>query len=171
LTIVWDMDDGTTVSDVQTVVHTHSGPGTYEVRVTITDTRGGQTYSTITLVVISNSPPVVEIDTIPVAVKGDTLSFDANVSDEDGDTMTFAWDFGDGDTSTWEAPKHIYAEPGTYTVTLTVTDSEEGVTVKTIEVLVEKPKKDDDDESPGFGTVIVLVALAGAFSVITRRRR
>ncbi|MCJ2540249.1 MAG: PKD domain-containing protein, partial [Candidatus Thermoplasmatota archaeon] len=144
LTIVWDMDDGTTVSDVQTVVHTHSGPGTYEVRVTITDTRGGQTYSTITLVVISNSPPVVEIDTIPVAVKGDTLSFDANVSDEDGDTMTFLWDFGDGDTSTWEAPKHIYAEPGTYTVTLTVTDSEEGVTVKTIEVLVEKPKKDDD---------------------------
>ena len=95
---------------------------------------------------------------------------DANISDEDGDTMTFLWDFGDGETSTWEALKHIYAEPGTYTVTLTVTDSEEGVTVKTIEVLVEKPKKDDDDESPGFGTAIVLGALAVALVLVTRRR-
>jgi PKD repeat protein len=30
----------------------------------------------------------------------------------------FAWDFGDGNTSTQSTPSHIYAGPGTYTVTL-----------------------------------------------------
>ncbi len=125
---------------------------------------------TVTIEVHANSLPVVAITPTPAVVRGDTVSFDAEVSDEDGDTLTFLWDFGDDETSTWEAAKHIYAEPGTYTVTLTVTDSEGGVTVRTIEVLVEKPKKDDDDESPGFGTVIVLVALASAL-VLSRRRR
>ncbi len=31
-----------------------------------------------------------------------------------------SWDFGDGNTSTMENPTHVYASPGTYTVTLTV---------------------------------------------------
>ncbi len=37
---------------------------------------------------------------------------------------TYAWDFGDGTTSTLETPPaHVYATPGTYTISLTVTDS------------------------------------------------
>lgn len=35
------------------------------------------------------------------------------------------WDFGDGNTSTEQNPGHLYAEPGSYTVSLTVT-SEDG---------------------------------------------
>ncbi len=38
-----------------------------------------------------------------------------------GDSLI--WDFGDGDTSTEINPKHLYEEPGVYTVTLTVIDS------------------------------------------------
>ena len=34
--------------------------------------------------------------------------------------LTFSWDFGDGNTSTVEDPTHVYAAPGTYTVTLEV---------------------------------------------------
>lgn len=37
------------------------------------------------------------------------------------------WDFGDGNTSTENAPVNTYAEPGTYTVLLTVTDADNTV--------------------------------------------
>lgn len=34
---------------------------------------------------------------------------------------SWAWDFGDGQGSTLQSPSHLYAAPGSYTVTLTVT--------------------------------------------------
>lgn len=39
-----------------------------------------------------------------------------------GAIVSWLWDFGDGTTSTARAPEHTYEEPGTYEVTLTVTD-------------------------------------------------
>jgi hypothetical protein len=36
---------------------------------------------------------------------------------------TYAWDFGDGQTSTEASPHHTYAKEGTYTTALSVTDS------------------------------------------------
>ena len=39
------------------------------------------------------------------------------------DAATFAWDFGDGSTSTEQNPTHTYTEAGTYSVSLTVTSS------------------------------------------------
>ena len=38
---------------------------------------------------------------------------------------TYAWDFGDGNTSTEENPTHTYAEAGTYDVTLSATGNGE----------------------------------------------
>ena len=47
-------------------------------------------------------------------------SFDGNVG---GSVASYAWDFGDGETSTEANPVHAYAAPGGhYTVALTVTD-------------------------------------------------
>ena len=48
----------------------------------------------------------------------------SNQSDADYDIVSYAWDFGDGATSTEENPTHTYAAEGSYSVTLTVTDSE-----------------------------------------------
>jgi len=39
----------------------------------------------------------------------------------DFDNKTYAWQFGDGATSTEENPVHVYATPGVYTVTLRIT--------------------------------------------------
>jgi gliding motility-associated-like protein len=39
----------------------------------------------------------------------------------DFDNKTYSWKFGDGATSTEENPVHVYATPGTYTVTLRIT--------------------------------------------------
>ncbi len=37
--------------------------------------------------------------------------------------VTWSWNFGDGSTGTGATPKHCYTSPGTYSVTLTVTDN------------------------------------------------
>ncbi|MEU9008849.1 family 16 glycoside hydrolase [Streptomyces sp. NPDC048479] len=46
----------------------------------------------------------------------------AGTSDGDGDTLTYAWDFGDGGTSTEANPTYTYKKNGTYTATVTAKD-------------------------------------------------
>jgi len=45
-------------------------------------------------------------------------------SDSDGDVVRWRWDFGDGRTSDQAEPLHVYTGPGTYEVTLVVTDDD-----------------------------------------------
>lgn len=46
----------------------------------------------------------------------------ANSYDPDGDRLSFQWDFGDGNSSSVQDPRHIYAQPGYYQAELTVRD-------------------------------------------------
>ena len=74
----------------------------------------------------TNQPPVAVVladrttgsSPLPVQFRGD------NSTDPDGDVLTYAWDFGDGSTSTLANPSHIFSSTGTqgFTVQLTVTD-------------------------------------------------
>ncbi|MFG2265616.1 PQQ-dependent sugar dehydrogenase [Streptomyces sp. NPDC048720] len=47
----------------------------------------------------------------------------AGSSDQDGDALTYSWDFGDGSTSTAADPTHKYKKNGTYTATVTAEDT------------------------------------------------
>lgn len=67
-----------------------------------------------------------------VAVAGQDAQFTSNVTDSDGDPLTYFWDFGDPSTglqneSTLQNPIHTYSVPGTYNVNLTVDDGKGGV--------------------------------------------
>lgn len=58
---------------------------------------------------------------------GVPVAFDAGASqDPDGVVASFAWSFGDGATAALAAPRttHTYAAPGTYTVSLAVSDEQ-----------------------------------------------
>ncbi|WP_438302940.1 PQQ-dependent sugar dehydrogenase [Streptomyces sp. HUAS TT11] len=48
----------------------------------------------------------------------------AGSSDQDGDALTYSWDFGDGGTSTAANPSHTYRKNGTYTATVTAKDGD-----------------------------------------------
>lgn len=61
------------------------------------------------------------------ATAGQATAFDASASsDPDGKVASYRWDFGDGITQTTNTPtvSHSYATPGSYKVTLTVTDND-----------------------------------------------
>jgi PKD repeat protein len=49
---------------------------------------------------------------------------------------SYSWDFGDGNTSTDANPLHIYAADGTYTITLTATNSCGETSTKTMQATV-----------------------------------
>ncbi len=54
---------------------------------------------------------------------GQVVSFHDSSSSVQGTIVNWAWDFGDGVTSTAQNPTHTFANPGTYDVSLTVVSS------------------------------------------------
>jgi PKD repeat protein len=68
----------------------------------------------------SNNAPTASVAFL---CSGLTCTFDASGStDSDGTIVTYEWVFGDGTTANDVALQHSYAQSGTYTATLTVTD-------------------------------------------------
>ena len=71
------------------------------------------------------------------------FSFDAGLTaDAQGFTderAAYVWDFGDGARATGQTVNHIYAEPGSYVVTLTVTGEDGTVAINEIRANVDEP--------------------------------
>ena len=70
---------------------------------------------------------------------GTAVNFTAAGADEDGDTLTYAWDFGDGGTSTAQNPAHTYTTGGTFEAKVTVSDGKGGTGTATTTVIVNAP--------------------------------
>jgi hypothetical protein len=71
-------------------------------------------------------PPTASFTIAPnPATSGSPVGFNGSgSSDVDGSVAAYSWNFGDGSAAgSGAAPSHTYGAPGTYTVTLTVTDN------------------------------------------------
>lgn len=70
--------------------------------------------------------PFACFDYSPLLPKtGQAVFFDSSCSsDPDGLIVSYAWDFGDGSTSSNQQPNHVYQQSGSYYVTLTITDDQ-----------------------------------------------
>ena len=62
-------------------------------------------------------------------------------TDPDGTLAAYSWDFGDGYTSTSANPAHTYNTPGSYVVSLMVTDDEGAVTTQALALNVTAPNQ------------------------------
>lgn len=119
LPLRWDLGDGTRTNG-GTVAHRYEQAGTYTI--TVSHEHDQEQVVLNTLSVHVNAPPepgftVAHGDT-PLEVYVDA----AGSVDLDGSIVQYAWDFGDGGTANARATNHAYANPGTYLVTLRVTD-------------------------------------------------
>ena len=129
----WDFGDGTTGSGVAPV-HTYSASGTVTVTLTVTDDQGATSTRTGAVSPLSNVPPTAAVGS---SCLGRTCTFDsAGSSDSDGSIVSYAWDLGDGTSSTDAVVEHTYGANGTYTVSLLVTDDRGGTAVDTEQVSV-----------------------------------
>jgi PKD repeat protein len=113
----WDFGDGGS-STVQNPTHTYTTPGTYTVTLTVSGPGGSDTETKMGYITVSHAPPQADFTATPRSgVVPLTVQFTSTAS---GTVTTYAWDFGDGGSSTVQNPTHTYTTPGTYTVTLTV---------------------------------------------------
>jgi len=182
-TILWDHfglgtvnigfspDDGANWSIVATNIPANNGAYVWQVpdapssscRIRLQDSSyaymnlmSQQPFTVLPVIVL---PP--EVDFTADVFEGDiplAVQFTEAVDPGVGSIMSRIWDFGDGNATNQQNPLHIYATAGTYTVSLTVTNSYGGETTETkagyIRALPNTPKIElMSPSSLGFGTV------------------
>jgi PKD repeat protein len=119
----WDFGDGNVEMGSLAMTHTYEQQGVYRVGVEI---RGGKMPHTIEVqstASIADSQPTAAIGSIHTA---DPLEFTfTDLSTSYDGIATRTWSFGDG-SSAGDVPEilHRFPDPGTYEVTLTVTDQD-----------------------------------------------
>ena len=114
----WGFGDGTT-STLQNVSHNFVDNGNYTIVVVVTDSNGCSVPISVPITINKHKPnPWFSADRI--GCPNTPLSF----HDASGaiSTFTYFWSFGDGDTSTLKNPVHNYQNPGTYSISLKVTN-------------------------------------------------
>ena len=104
-----EFDETKSFSDRTLAIEFHKGAKTIEI--IGTTVHGG------------TSPSFVEIIAVKSGVMGTSIMFNAASYDSDVPVVSYAWDLGDGTTSSGESIKHIFEKQGVYMITLKVRDS------------------------------------------------
>ncbi len=104
------------------------GPASVLVGLRVTDDRGATDLAT-TRVEVRNVPPIAFAGGPYSGRVGQPVTLSASAYDPspaDQATLSYRWDFGDGLQGSGAVVSHVYNSPGTYIVTVTVTDKDGG---------------------------------------------
>ena len=116
----WDFGDGSPLGSGPQSEHIYTRAGLYSVSLTVSGPSGSNTRTKIGYISISTIPSV-------------TAGFFANATSSNpslpiiftstsvGAISSYYWEFGDGTVASGKVVSHLYARPGSYSVSLTVT--------------------------------------------------
>jgi PKD repeat protein len=125
ISFLWDFGDGNTSTE-ESPIHTYSEDNVYIVSLTTVDSSGCTAYASDVICTFNNG----SIDSFYYGCQAMFFASNPDPSNyftfifEDysfTSSLSWSWDFGDGNTSTVQNPTHTYQNDGYYDVTLTVT--------------------------------------------------
>ena len=133
---IWDMGDGSPTLTGSSVTHTYTVAGTYTIMLIGWDSTSCNSsdtaYTDINILDPAQLNP--SFDAVPLS---SCDGYGVQLTNTSVGGTSISWAFGDGGTSTQQAPFHSYALPGIYEVVLTVTDglcNATGTLAQTIEI-------------------------------------
>jgi PKD repeat protein len=138
---IWDFGDGT-ISYLQNPVHIYPDSGLYNVCLNVSDVNTIE-YCNDTYCDFVDIEDVTGCSANFIALVDSTSKvpylyyyYDKTI----GNTVSWQWDFGDGDTSIEQNPIHVYQEPGDYVINLKITnDNPIGLCVDSISKQITTP--------------------------------
>jgi PKD repeat protein len=123
LSYSWDFGDGQT-GEGKVITHTYQKGGSYVATLTVTDNTDTKCNKAVaTRSITLNRAPIAKAGTDFKICLSEKANFDASKSiDNDGDLLTYSWDFGDGEKAEGKTVSHKYEKGGVYQVKLMVDD-------------------------------------------------
>jgi PKD repeat protein len=139
----WAFGDGAT-SSAANPSHSYTAAGTYLATLTVTDNGGATDSASVTITVTDptvNQPPTAVATADVTNGEAPLMVFfnGSGSSDADGMLISYAWEFGDGNSTTGATAFNTYTVAGTYVATLTVTDNEGATATDSITITVTEP--------------------------------
>ena len=150
--------------------YTFENPGVYSVMLNVTDVAANWATDNVTITVRDVTPPIANAGSDQTVTVGTEVTFNASLSSDNVDIVTYEWNFGDETTlQTGITTTHIYTKVGTYVVTLTVKDAAENAdTDSLIVTVVETPLQ-------WWSWIVIAIILIGTLTAtyyfIAKRRR
>ncbi|PNX50657.1 MAG: hypothetical protein BV456_06005, partial [Thermoplasmata archaeon M8B2D] len=151
--------DGT--SSLEDPTHTFNTPGTYVCVLTVTDACSSTDTDSVTIIVnpalgCDAGGPYSGTICSPVSFSGSASGGHP--------PYTYSWTFGDGGSGSGPSPTHQYTSDGSYTATLTVTDSQLDTAVDTAPVTISTSAVVADAGGPYSGTICSPISFSGGAS-------
>jgi PKD repeat protein len=142
----WDFGDGTPQTAYTNEFffpHSYDTVGVKTVEVSARDGYFSQSgpdevedTMTRTVEVLNREPQVGAISHTGSLKVGDQQAFSVVATESEGDTLSYAWNFGDGATGLGASASHIYSAPGTYNVVVVVSDGQGASIVKQLPLTI-----------------------------------
>src|SRR5256885_9814658 len=171
----WDFGDGTTATS-PTGSHVYATPGDYTATLRVWDASGNTATDTRAITVLDTLAPVPKGGGDRTVDEGQSLFFDAFASTDNVGVTAYSWNFGDNSSASTATASHVYARPGTYSASVTVSDAAGNTATSTFTVTVRavSPKASDLlGMIQILEAIVAFLALALAFLgwVLYRRRK